>query len=194
MRGLLRDCNQGKEIRLCDEALESAGNIVALLELIYFAKPPSLNGSSKPFRIQEFLSLIRLLRKYECDLALNCIRQNTKILSYQSQSSSFGTFVIAAEFEDVDTCAQVIVAKGGHSWRAIPQESIGYELDAAVGDCPVFDLTGISYAYFELLPLRYAHALLRANRITVAEKQQKSKWKLVSAEFKRLMTQQPGEH
>ena len=103
MRGLLRDCNQGEEIRLCDEALESAGNIVALLKLIYFAQPPLIG--SQPHRIQKMLSLIRLLRKYECDLALNCIRQNTRILSYQSQSSSFGTFVIAAEFEDVDTCA-----------------------------------------------------------------------------------------
>ena len=192
LRDMLRHCNEGKEIRLCDESLESAENIKALLNLIYYAKSPTLSHLNGDVR--EIIALINLLRKYECDMALNCIKQNIELRSHRQDGHSLSVFIIAAVLQDVRACAQAISAGGTWSWTDAKAATVGNDVESAAAKCRLFDLTGIPYFLFELIPLRYAHTLLRATRISPPTARKGSDWKQISAEFKRLMAQLPGEH
>jgi len=171
------------ELRLSDTSLETGSVLDLFFGLVYYGRPCALNVTS----ISEIRLLVLLLEKYGC-LVHTELLKNVLARSLLSElGSGKGVFVLAAIMNDIDLCH--IALKSGRRNRNT-WETDNSSLHNSLKGGHVFELGAMSLKTFELIPPRYALALLRAT-LTHKDKHkcQEDQSEEVAAEFKRLLCQ-----
>lgn len=148
-------------LTLYDSAIENSASLKTFLDFLYLQCVPTISVST----YEAMVGPLKLIQKYDCAGARRVVLYALRSMLLPNEGvTPIYVFILAANLEDVYTCRRAIEASD-ESIYAVSQHRGGSHLDRTYPEEDTFDIRTMPISMAELIPFRYAFALMRARLI-----------------------------
>jgi hypothetical protein len=156
-------------LTLYDSAIENSASLKTFLDFLYLQPVPTV--SSLTYR--DMVGPLKLIQKYDCAGARRLVVYALRSMLPDPGVQPIYIFLAAAILDDVPTCVRAIKASDKSTYPAV-QQTGGSRLSGPYTTEDMFDVRTKPMSMAELIPFKYAFALMRARLVVETDNKRRS--------------------